>query len=94
MRTLALISAVVLSFSSGIAFAQSNGTNVQVKPGHFCASNKCVRFSRDLQSVSIQSRRPVSVTSYGLGQNPTISSETFREIFYLALRQTNAGTNR
>jgi hypothetical protein len=94
MKIMPLLIAVMLHFGGGAAFAQPNGSNVQVQPGYFCAQNKCVRFSRDLQSVSIQSRRSVSVASYGLQENPVISSETFRKIFYLALRQSGVGPDR
>lgn len=59
MRHLALIAAATLTMTSGAAFAQS--AKITVSPGHFCAQNKCVRFSRDLSSVSIQGRRAVSV---------------------------------
>ena len=94
MRTLAIVTAIALGINGGAAFAQSDGTAVRVSPGHFCWQNKCVRFSTDLQSVSIQGRRAVSVASYGLRTNPVISSETFREIFYLALRQNGLGPDR
>lgn len=94
MRILAIVIATALGFSGGATFAQSSGTSVRVHPGHFCWQNKCVRFNRDLQSVSIQGRRPVSVASYGLRTNPVISSEAFREIFRLALRQNGVGADR
>lgn len=91
MKLFALVSVVAFSVSAGMAFSQTNRPNVQVQPGYFCAQNKCVRFSSDLQSVSVQGRKPVSVASYGLSQNPVISSETFKDIFQLALRQNGVG---
>ncbi len=91
MKMFALISAVAFSVSAGMAFSQTNGSDIRVKSGHFCALNKCVRFSPDLQSVSIQGRRPVSVAAYGLSQNPVVSSNIFTEIFHLALRQNSVG---
>lgn len=94
MKTLPLLIAVVLQIGGSVAFAQPNGSTVEVQPGFFCAQNKCVRFSSDLKSVSIQSRRPVSVASYGLQKNPVISSEAYRAIFYLALRQGGVGPER
>jgi hypothetical protein len=94
MKTLTLLAALALSVSGGATFAQSSGANIRIKPGYFCAQNKCVRFSSDLQSVSMQSRRPVSVASYRLRENPVVSSETYRKIFYLALRQNSVGSDR
>lgn len=95
MKRIALISALMLSFSGGMALAQSGSeASIRVQPGHFCALNKCVRFSRDLSTASIQGRRPVSVVSYGLRDNPVISAEAFREIFSLALRQSGVNGYR
>ena len=87
----ALIAAATVSVTP--AFAQSSGS-VRVQPGHFCHINKCVRFSGDLRSVSIQGRRPASIASLNLASNPVISNETFREIFALALRQGGVNGNR
>lgn len=89
MKHLALLTAATLSVLSVPAYAQS--ANIKVSAGHFCAENKCVRFSDDLSKVSIQARRPVSVESYGLRNNPVISSAEYREIFLLALRQRGVG---
>lgn len=95
MKRIAFVAAIAFTLSGGVALAQSDsGASVRVQPGHFCSQNKCVQFSRDLSSVSIQGRRPVSVASYGLGTNPVISSGAFREIFRLALRQSGVNGNR
>jgi hypothetical protein len=95
VKQLAYIAAATLSLSAGTAVAQSSdNTSVRVAPGHFCALNKCVRFSNDLTSVSIQGRRPVSVAEYGLRNNPVISSSAYRNIFSLALRQGGINGNR
>jgi|AntRauMFilla1563_2_1112583.scaffolds.fasta_scaffold13618_2 hypothetical protein len=94
MKTLALLTAAALSLSAVGAFAQASGGNVRVAPGQICADNKCVRFSRDLQSVSIQSRVAASVASYSLRNDPVVSLAEFKEIFALALRQNNLGTSR
>jgi hypothetical protein len=95
MKRITLIGAITFIISGGIAFAQSNpNASVRIEPGHFCSQNKCVRFSGDLSSVSIQGRRPVSVASYGLRTNPVISSDAFREVFRLALRQSGVNGNR
>jgi hypothetical protein len=95
MKQLALISATFLMVSVSAAYAQSNpGGSIRVEPGHFCALNKCVRFSEELGSVSIQGRVPVSVASYDLRSNPVISEEIYREIFYLALRQKGVNGTR
>lgn len=95
MKKTALIAAAVLALSGQTALAQTaNGGSIQVQPGFFCAINKCVRFSNDLSTVSIQARRPVSVEAYGLRRNPVISAQTFREIFLLALRQPGVNGNR
>ena len=95
MRALTFISVLALGIGGAAAVsAQSNSASIRVQPGFFCAQNKCVRFSRDLISVSIQGRRPVSVANYRLRINPVISGGTFREIFQLALRQTGAGSDR
>lgn len=91
MRIFVLAGAVALSLNGGAVLSQSSGPDVRVQPGYFCSQSKCVRFSDDLQYVSIQGRRPVSVASIGLRSNPIISSEAYRQIFYLALRQS--GTN-
>lgn len=92
MKQFALIAAATLALGNSAAFAQTS--NVRVAPGYFCAQNKCVRFSNDLGSVSIQGRRAVSVASYRLRSNPVISSDEFREIFYLALRQRGINGTR
>ncbi len=89
---LALFLAVALSAPP--SFAQSSNDSVRVQAGHFCHQNKCVRFSRDLGSVSIQGRRPVSIAELNLANDPVVSSETFREIFHLALRQSGVHGNR
>ena len=95
MRHIAFISSLALLLGTGTSFAQSNNAvSLRVQPGHFCALNKCVRFSRDLSSVSIQGRRPVSVQSYGLRRNPVISANEYREIFKRALRQPGVNGNR
>jgi len=62
-------------------------TSVRITPGQVCAQNRCVRFSNDLQSVSIQARRSVSVAQYNLDQQGVIPFSTFREIYFTALRQ-------
>ena len=87
MRNFILIGVAALALTSGTAFAQSSGSGVRVAPGQVCADNKCVRFSGELRSVSIQARRSVSVANYRLAANPVISRAAFREIFRLALRQ-------
>ena len=93
MNYFALVAAAVLLLEGTAAAAQQGPSDgIRVKPGHFCALNKCVRFSRDLSAVSIQGRRPVSVAAYGLGTNPLVSAETYNEIFYLALRQKEVGS--
>ena len=95
MKPLALLSAALLMAGVSVAYAQSSpGGSVRVEPGHFCALNKCVRFSQDFSSVSIQGRVPVSVASYNLRRNPVISAEVYREIFYLALRQRGVNGTR
>lgn len=95
MKPFAILTALSLSLSAGSAVAQSTGSqSIRVQPGHFCALNKCVRFSKDLGQVSIQARRPVSVASYGLQNNPVISAATFREIFKLAIVQISVAGNR
>jgi hypothetical protein len=95
MRPLGLISAALLTIGVSAAYAQSSpGAGIRVESGHFCALNKCVRFSRDLSSVSIQGRIPVSVAGYDLRRNPLISPEVYREIFYLALRQRGVNGTR
>lgn len=91
MKHLSAIAAVALMLSAGASFAQSN---IRVQPGHFCADNKCVRFSDDLKSVSIQGRRAVSVASYRLASHPVISSAEYRQIFKLALIQRGVNGNR
>jgi len=92
MKQFALAAAAMLALSFSATFAEAS--NIRVAPGHFCAQNKCVRFSRDLNSVSIQGRRAVSVASYRLRSNPVISTAEFREIFYLALRQRGVNGTR
>jgi len=95
MKPLALLSAALLMTGGSVAYAQASpGGGVRVSPGHFCALNKCVRFSRDFNFVSIQGRVPVSVASYNLRRNPVISAEVYSEIFYLALRQRGVNGNR
>lgn len=95
MKHLSTIAAVTLMLSAGTAFAQSNTqSKIRVHPGGFCAINKCVRFSDDLKSVSIQGRRAVSVASYGLASNPVISNAEYRQIFKLALIQSGVNGNR
>ena len=95
MKFLTIATAVTLMLSAGTAFAQSqSGSNVRAKAGHFCAENKCVRFSRDLRSVSIQGRQAVSVASYRLRSNPVISAGEYRQIFKLALIQRGANGSR
>ncbi len=92
MKTITLIIAATVGLGCGPSFAQSGQSGVRVQSGHFCADNKCVRFSPDLQSATVQGRRPADLTAYDLRQSPVISRDTFREIFYLALRQPNAGS--
>lgn len=95
MKLPMILTAAAMVLSAGVAMAQSNsGNSVRVQPGHFCAINKCVRFSSDLGSVSIQGRRAVSVATYRLQQNPVISTDVYREIFGLALRQSGVNGNR
>ncbi|MEM7519670.1 MAG: hypothetical protein AAF307_01430 [Pseudomonadota bacterium] len=95
MKTFALVTACLTILGSGAALAQSaQGASVQVSPGHFCALNKCVRFSSDLQSVSVQGRRAVSVAGYGLANDPVISTAEYRDIFSLALRQSGVNGTR
>ena len=96
MKYLALVAAATLTITItiGSSSASAQSSSVRVSPGHFCALNKCVRFSRDLNSVSIQGRRAVSVATYGLRKNPVISAEEFRQIFSLALRQSGVNGNR
>lgn len=95
MRAITVICAVALGLGgAAAASAQSNAASVRVQSGFFCAQNKCVRFSDDLTSVSIQARRPVSVAAYGLRNDPVISADTFGEIFLLALRQNGVGPDR
>ncbi len=94
MRQSSFLIAALVSLIATSAPAQSTGGSVTVQPGHFCHQNKCVRFSNDLGSVSIQGRRPASIAALNLAQNPVISSETFREIFSLALRQGGVNGNR
>lgn len=91
MKHLSVIAAVTLMVSAGTAFAQSN---IRVQSGGFCAINKCVHFSDDLKSVSIQSRRPVSVASFNLASDPVISAAEYRRIFKLALIQPSLGGSR
>ncbi|KIN72345.1 hypothetical protein [Sulfitobacter guttiformis] len=94
MKKLILSSAAAIALGSGALFAQTAEQGVRVAPGHFCADNKCMRFSDDLRSVSIQARVPVSVTQYELSANPVITREIYREIFMLALRQDGVGVDR
>jgi hypothetical protein len=94
MKIIALMSAIALSLSAVGVSAQSDSQNIRVAPGHFCSQNKCVRFSSDLQSVSIQARTRVSVAAYELDNNPVLTRAQFSEIFALALRQNHVGTNR
>lgn len=89
-----LMIAAFMAVIGTAAPAQSTAGSVTVQPGYFCYQNKCVRFSNDLRSVSIQGRRPASIASLSLSQNPVISSQTFREIFLLALRQGGVNGNR
>lgn len=95
MTKLGVIAACAFVVWTSCAVAQqiSTGT-VRVQSSHFCSENKCVRFSPDLQSVSIQGRRPASVADYNLAANPVISAEQFRQIFSLALRQGGVNGNR
>lgn len=90
MKYLSVIAAATLMLSAGASFAQSN---IRVQPGHFCAENKCVRFSGDLKSVSIQGRKAVSVAAYRLASQPVISSAEYRKIFKLALIQSSINGN-
>lgn len=95
MRHLTILAATALILSGSAVFAQSSSNgSVRVQPGHFCANNKCVRFSPDLMSVSIQGRQAVSVASYGLRSNPTISASQYSTIFKLALRQNGVNGTR
>lgn len=95
MKRFLVLGTAVLLMGAGIGHAQSSGgSQVRAQPGHFCALNKCMRFSRDLSSVSIQGRRSVSVTSYGLRSNPVISADEYRQIFKLALRQPGVNGTR
>lgn len=95
MKQIAITTAAAtLALIGTTAVAQTSGGNVRVQPGFFCAQNKCVEFSSDLQSVSIQARVPVSVASYRLARDPVISSAEYNQIFKLALRQGSAGTSR
>lgn len=88
MKQILLVGTAALLLGTGAGLAQSSGgTQVRVQPGHFCAANKCVRFSRDLTEVSIQARRPVSVQDFGLRRNPVISLDAYRKIFRRALVQ-------
>lgn len=91
MKSLSAITALTLALSAGAVFAQSD---VRVHPGQVCAENKCVRFSDDLKSVSIQGRRTASVASYQLSSDPVISADEFRQIFKLALIQSGVNGNR
>ena len=91
MKPLALIGALALTLGAGAAHAQSGNAQVRVQPGHFCVKTYCARFSRDLRTVSIQAREPVSIAKYGLDRDPVVSVDTFREIFRLALVQPNLG---
>lgn len=95
MKQIAITAAAVtLALFGTTASAQTTSGNVRVQPGFFCAMNKCVRFSDDLQAVSIQARVPVSVASYGLANDPVISAAEYNQIFKLALRQNTVGSSR
>ena len=94
MKAVSIALAISLTLPALPSFAQSSGGSVRVQPGHFCHQNKCVRFSRDLRSVSIQGRCPASIANLNLASNPVISSQTFRDIFFLALRQGGVNGNR
>jgi hypothetical protein len=90
MKPLALLTVAALTLGAHTAIAQPQGSTVRNIPGQVCADNKCMRFSRDLSSVSIYPRRAVSVEAYNLRRSPKLSVAQFRDIFALALRQ---GTN-
>ena len=92
MRFLAVTFLITLALGVGAATAQPN--SVRVHPGQVCADNKCVRFSRDLQSAQLHGRVPVSVKKYRLQQNPVISLEDFRRIFHLTLVQSGINDDR
>ena len=92
MKYLALASALMVGLGATTATAQSG--SVRVQPGQVCADNKCVRFSRDLESARLHGRVPVSVKSYRLRQNPVISLDDFRRIFHLTLVQSGINDDR
>lgn len=92
LKPLLLCAALTLAALGTTASAQTSGS-VRVMPGHFCAANKCVRFSRDLQSVRMQARRGVSVEAYRLAENPVIPLAQYIEIFHLAQRQSSISGN-
>ncbi len=93
MKRTLLSASLILTALGSTAAAQSNGT-VRVAPGQFCALNKCVRFSQDLQTVQIQARQPVSVAALDLDSDPVITTEQFRQIFNLALSQRGVNGSR
>lgn len=93
MRLNTIILVCAFALPSAAATAQQANT-VRIEPGQVCAANKCVRFSPDLQSASIQGRRSVSITSLDLRSDPTVSIETFSEIYSLALVQRGVGAER
>lgn len=94
MKALTLISFLALTLGAQTAAAQSSSSSVRIQPGQVCADNKCMRFSRDLSSVSIYPRRAVSVKAYNLRSNPRLSITNFRKIFAVALRQGTIGPSR
>lgn len=95
MGRIALITATLVALGASGAVAQSSGSgSVRVQPGQVCADNKCVRFSRDLRKVQIQGRLPVSVERFGLPGKTVVSLDTFRQIFHLALVQSDIYSDR
>lgn len=93
LKPLLLSAALALAALGTTASAQTS-VSVRITPGHFCAANKCVRFSQDLQSVRMQARRGVSVESYRLAENPVIPLAQYVEIFHLAQRQSSVSGSR
>jgi len=87
MKHLPSVALVLLILASGAADAQETTAMVRITPGHFCFDNKCMRFSRDLGEVSIQARRPLSISAMGLRKNPVLTATQYRALFYRALRQ-------
>lgn len=93
MKKSTALFAITAAMCSTIVHAQSPGS-VRVQPGHFCADNKCVRFSPDLRSVEVHGRVPVSTSYLGLASDPNISLAEYVDLFYLALGQSDRGSDR